>query len=101
MFQAASARSMSNEKLATVQLDRPYGHDGSSIRGTIQQHRVVTCYEVDADAMANEDERFGVRVHPGGALRVIEHRSVRDDHSRGPAVDERKLHAHALPCDQA
>src|SRR3990170_1143374 len=67
----------------------------------LREKRQVALDVVDADALPDEDQRFGTRVDPGAAVHVIDHRSVGDDPARHPAPQQGQLNPHTLPRNQA
>src|SRR5947209_10359313 len=72
-------RLLADPGLGAVQLRRSDCHDRGASGWTLRQNRHVTSYGVDSDASSNIGEGLGDRVHPGCAIQIVVHRSVRDD----------------------
>src|SRR5215212_886417 len=63
-------------ELGTNQLGRPDCHDFRSDVRAFRENRQFALNAVDADLVADKDQRLRVRVRPCVAVRVVEHRGV-------------------------
>src|SRR5215470_2635499 len=76
MAQDLLAQLLPNPKLGAVQLRRSDSHHLGTGGWTLRQYRQVTLDVIDTDVSSNKGEGFGIRVHPGFAIQVVEHGSV-------------------------
>src|SRR5690242_18623376 len=84
MGQDLLTQSLPNSELSAVQLRSSDDHHPGAGGWTLRQHSQVAIDGIDADARSNEGQGVRVRVDPGFAARVIEHRSVGNNLPRLP-----------------